>query len=195
MKILLGMPSVGMIPSKTVVSLLQTAERGKVEPVIVTGSLVYDSRDQIATFAVNEGYDYVLYADSDMVFSASDLKMLLAHNTDIVSGLYVTRTGSQKNVAYKEIHKRINDPYRAPELIHDTLDTGYGKIAAVGFGFCLIRTEVLKCMFKRYKSLFEPKWGFGEDIAFCVRAKKCGYDIYIDRDVKIGHVGETVYSR
>ena len=69
MKVLLGMPSVGMIPAKTVISLLQTVERGKVEPVIVTGSLIYDSRDQIATYAVNEGYDYVLYADSDMVFS------------------------------------------------------------------------------------------------------------------------------
>ena len=194
MKVLLGMPSVGMIPAKTVISLLQTVERGKVEPVIVTGSLIYDSRDQIATYAVNEGYDYVLYADSDMVFSAGDLKMLLAHNTDIVSGLYVTRKGEKKNVAYTEVHKRVNEPFKAPVLVHDTLDTGYGKIAAVGFGFCLIRTEVLKTMFNKYKSLFEPKWGFGEDIAFCVRARKCGYEIWLDRDVKLGHVGEKIYE-
>lgn len=195
MKILLGMPSVGMIPSKTVISLLQTVKKGYVEPVIVTGSLVYDSRDQIATFAVNEGYDYVLYVDSDMIFSADDLKKLLAHDTDIVSGLYVTRHGENKNVAYSEIHKRVDNPYKPPELINDTRDYGYGKIAACGFGFVLIKTGVLKTMFERYRSLFEPKWGFGEDIAFCHRAKKCGYKIYIDRDVKIGHIGETTYSK
>ena len=195
MKILLGMPSVGMIPAKTVISLLQTVKKGVVDAVIVTGSLVYDSRDEIATYAVNNGYDYVLYADSDMIFGKEDLSNLLAHDDDIVSGLYVTRHGENKNVAYTKIIKREEKPYKAPELVHDTETEGYSEIAAVGFGFCLIKIDVLKTMFKRYKSLFEPKWGFGEDIAFCHRAKKCGYKIHIDRDVKLGHIGDVIYSR
>lgn len=194
MIILLGMPTVGKIPTKTAISLLQTVKKGAVEPLLVEGSLVYDSRDQIATFAVNNGYDYVLYADSDMIFSADDLNKLIAHDADIVSGLYVTRHGEQKNVAYKKIITRRRFPYRQPELINDTLTSGYSEIAAVGFGFVLIKTSAIKSMLKRYKSLFEPRWGVGEDIAFCLRAKKCGYKIYIDRDVKLGHIGEKVYE-
>lgn len=194
MRILLGMPCVREIPTKTVISLLQTVQKGVVEPMIVEGSLIYDSRDAIAKYAVDNDYDYVLYADSDMVFSANDLERLVSHDTDICSGLYVTRRGENKNVCYSKIITRRRFPYRQPELIHDTKTSGYGAVAAVGFGFCLIKCSVLKSMFKRYKSLFEPKWGVGEDIAFCIRARKCGYEIFTDRDVNLGHIGEAVFS-
>ena len=194
MRILLGMPCMRTIPYQTVISLLSTVQKGVVDPCMIEGSLVYDARDTIAKFAVENDYDYVLYADSDMVFDAEDLKKLVAHDKDIVSGLYVSRNGTNENVAYKDVITRRRFPYREPKLIHDTGTTGYVEISAVGFGFCLIRVEAIKTMLKRYKSLFEPKWGVGEDIAFCLRAKRCGYKIWLDRDVKLGHVGEKVYS-
>lgn len=193
MKILLGMPCMRTIPYQTTVSLLRTCQAGSVEPCMVEGSLVYDSRDYIASFAVNKGFDYVLYADSDMVFSSDDLKKLLSHDDDIVSGYYVSRDGNEKPVIYSKIITRRRFPFRLPELIPDNKTAGFGPVAACGFGFCLIKTSVLKSMLKRYKSLFEPKWGVGEDIAFCIRAKRCGYQVFCDRDVKLGHVGQKVY--
>lgn len=193
MKILLGMPCMRTIPYQTTASLLKTCQVGAVEPCMVEGSLVYDARDYIASYAVNNGYDYVLYADSDMVFSADDLKKLLAHNTDIVSGYYVSRTGEEEPVIYSKIITRRRFPLRMPKLIRDYGITGYGRVAACGFGFCLIKTSVLKTMYKRYKSLFEPKWGVGEDIAFCIRARRSGFKVFCDRDVKLGHVGQKIY--
>ena len=193
MKILLGMPCMRTIPYRTVMSLLRTAKRGAVEPMVVEGSLVYDARDTIAQCAVENGYDYVLFADSDMEFDKPDIERLLEHNVDICSGLYVTRDGQNKNVAYSEIITRRRFPYREPKIVNDNTSSGYGSVAAVGFGFCLIKTSVFKSMFKRYKSLFEPRWGVGEDIAFCIRASRCGFKIFIDRDVKLGHIGEKVY--
>lgn len=194
MRVLLGMPCMRTIPYRTVVSLLQTAKRGAVDPCMVEGSLVYDAREHIAHFAIDNGYDYVLYADSDMVFDANDLNRLMAHDADICTGLYVTRNENRNNVAYKQIITRRRFPFRSPKLIEDTATAGYGSVLACGFGFCLIKTKVLDSMYKRYKSLFEPKWGVGEDVAFCIRARKCGYKINIDRDVKLGHVGEKVYE-
>lgn len=194
MKILLGMPSTGKIPTRTAISLLQTVERGKVDPFIVTGSLVYDARDTIARFAVDNGYDYILYADSDMVFDADDLKKLLAHDVGICSGLYVTRDGRNENVVYKKIITRRRFPYRQPKLIADNETSGFASVAACGFGFVLIKVSVVKCMLKYFKSLFEPFKGVGEDIAFCIRARRCGFKTYVDRDVKLGHVGEVVYG-
>lgn len=193
MRILIGMPCVREIPMKTVRSLLATAQRGVVDVMFVEGSLIYDSRDSIAHTAVENGYDYILYADSDMVFDSEDLKKLVAHDTDIVSGLYVTRHGEDNNVCYTDVITRRRFPYRQPKLIHDTKSTGYSEIAAVGFGFCLIKTSVIKTLFKYYKSIFEPKWGVGEDIAFCIRARRHGFKIFVDRDVRLGHIGEKVY--
>ena len=194
MRVLLGMPCMRSIPFKTVVSLLRTAKKGAVEPFMVEGSLVYDSRDAIAKFAIENDFDYVLYVDSDMVFDSEDLNRLLAHNADICTGLYVTRNGENTNVAYSRVIKGRRFPARESKLIVDTRSSGYDRVAACGFGFCLIRTEVIKCMLKRYKSLFEPKWSVGEDIAFCLRAQECGYEVYIDRDVKLGHIGDIVYG-
>jgi len=194
MRVLLGMPCIRTIPTKTVISLLQTAKKGVVDPMLVEGSLIYDSRDAIAHYAVENDYDYILYADSDMIFCADDLNKLMSHDTDIVSGLYVTRHGENRNVCYKKIITRRRFPFRSPKLVHDMSTSGYAEIAACGFGFCLIKCETIKSMLKRYKSLFEPKWGVGEDIAFCIRAKKCGYKVMIDRDVKLGHIGEIVYN-
>lgn len=193
MKILLGMPCIRTIPFKTVISLLQTVQKGAVEPLLVEGSLVYDARDTIAQFAVDNNFDYVLYVDSDMVFGAEDVKQLVSHDADIVSGRYITRRGEGQNVCYTKVIPRRRFPFRKPKLIVDSGVTGYGPVAACGFGFCLIKTEVIKTMLKHYKSLFEPKWGVGEDIAFCIRAHKCGYEVFTDRDVKLGHIGETVF--
>ena len=194
MRILLGMPCIKNIPFKTVVSLLQTAQKGVVEPLMVEGSLIYDARETIAKFAIQKNYDYVLYVDSDMVFTAEDVKKLVSHDADICSGLYVSRRGENKNIIYRDVITRRRFPKRDPKLIHDTLTSGYGEIAACGFGFCLIKTSVMKSMYKKYKALFEPFKGVGEDIAFCIRARQCGYKIFTDRDVKLGHVGDQVYT-
>lgn len=142
MRILLGMPSTGNIPSRTVLSLLQTVERGKVDFMIVTGSLVYNARETIINYAIDKDYDYILFADSDMVFNTDDLKKLLAHNVGICSGLYVTRDGENNNVAYSKIITRRRFPFRSPKLIVDNTSSGFGRVAACGFGFCLIKTSV-----------------------------------------------------
>ena len=150
MKILLGMPCVHSIPVKTVGSLFRTAQKGYIEPLLVEGSLIYDSRDIIAHTAVENDYDYVLYADSDMVFSLEDVEKLLAHKVGICSGLYVTRRGENKNVIYTKVIKRRRFPYREPRLIHDNGSEGFGRVKACGFGFVLIKTSVLKTMFKHW---------------------------------------------
>ena len=49
-------------------------------------------------------------------------------------------------------------------------------------------------MYKYYKSLFEPKKGVGEDVIFSIRARRIGYKTFIDRDVKLGHIGEVVIN-
>lgn len=194
MKILLAIPTTGRIPIQTVSSILETVEKGKVDLLMMSGSLIYDARDSFAKYAVDNGYDFILYADSDMIFNKEDLMRLLAHNVGICSGLYVRRDGSGENVAYSKIITRRRFPYREPKLIVDSTSSGFGPVSACGFGFCLIRCSVLKCMYKYYKSLFEPFKGVGEDIAFCIRAKRIGFKTFIDRDVKLGHVGEKVYE-
>ncbi len=66
----------------------------------------------------------------------------------------------------------------------------------VGTAFLLIKTEVFKDILEKYNTYpFQPISGYGEDLSFCVRARGCGYKIYIDHDLTIGHIGKKVYTK
>lgn len=51
-------------------------------------SLVSRARNSAAAAALHYGTDYLLFIDSDVVFDAKDVFKLLAHDKDIVSGIY-----------------------------------------------------------------------------------------------------------
>ena len=45
-----------------------------------------------------------------------------------------------------------------------------------------------------HKTWFTPFNGFGEDLAFCLRARDLGYKIWCDPKIKCGHVGQLVVN-
>jgi hypothetical protein len=45
---------------------------------------------------------------------------------------------------------------------------------------------------KKYKTCFTPMKDYGEDLAFCIRAKECGYTLYAEPTAICGHVGHIV---
>lgn len=200
MNVLLGMPTIGSIPLQTVTSLLAITRADiNVAPMLVANSLVYTARDLICEFATEQNFDAVLFVDSDMVFNPKDyyelMNVMAEKNLDMVSGTYCTRLGDPRIVAYKKVEKRTARPFRKANIVNVDMksECELEEVAAVGMGFCLIKTSLLKKMMKDYASLFEPKWGVGEDIAFCIRAKQYT-DIMLDREVKLGHLGQQVIN-
>jgi len=46
-----------------------------------------------------------------------------------------------------------------------------------------------------FEFLKDPSSGeLGEDISFCLKARECGYEIYADSTIQVGHVGNYAYS-
>ena len=41
---------------------------------------------------------------------------------------------------------------------------------------------------------FMPTAGFGEDLSFCMRARKAGIKLWCDSRVKCGHIGTKIYT-
>lgn len=165
------------------------------------GGLVFDARDEAAQIAVNMGYDYILYIDSDMLFEPSALLKALAHDDDIVTGLYFKRKGNHEPVIYKTIDRRTDGEYgvlsHSVATVETDIDRPYFPVEGCGFGFVLIKTEVLTKMFSKHVSLFEPIPGMGEDLSFCQRIKEDfpEYKIMCDSEIWLGHMGEYVFER
>lgn len=174
MKILVGIPCMEMMHTKTVVSLFGLIVPEGTDFYFHSGSVVHEARNNIAIKAINEGYDYVLWVDSDMVVPEGALMRLLKDDKDVVAGLYHKRQLPKEPVVYIA-GKSVED---IPEDIFEC--------DAIGFGCVLTKVSMLKEMVKY--GMFHPAFGEGEDISFCRRAKQKGYKIYCDPKVKCGHL-------
>lgn len=192
MKVLIGVPNTGEIPSETVESLLYLRQPCECHVKLVTGSLVYTARDNLSIIAVNHQFDYLLFIDSDMVFPKSALERLIEHDADIVTGMCTTKHSPYNPCVYRKIGQRGETEAFAE---HETdVFRDYFEIAGCGMAFCLIKVSVLKELFKTSRSCFEPLPGLGEDLSFCLRATQRGFKIYCDGTLKIGHIGKRIAS-
>ena len=195
MKVLIGMPTLGEIPVKTVASLLALDKPAGSEIGFVSNSLVYDARNELCQRAINGGFDYLFFLDSDMIFPADTLTKLMALNTDIATAVCYARQGKHEPCIYEKLVKRNLFHESAAECFTD-VSKGVFDVAGCGMAVCLIKADVLKRLVKKYKGTpFEPFGNMGEDLAFCYRARKLGYKIKADGAIPIGHIGESVITQ
>lgn len=191
MKLLIGIPTLDFMHTEFVRSLTGLLVRLKDDGVdfeldIESGTLVYLARERIAQKAINNGFDWVLWLDSDMVFSPSILDDLMFSGKEFVSGIYHARRKGYASVIFKEYSGKVE---RFEEYPTDTF-----KIAACGFGAVLTKTSVLKDVFTAYRTCFLPLPALGEDLAFCDRAHGIGCEIWCEPSVVCGHIGHiTIY--
>lgn len=186
MKVLVAVPCTDEIDVGFVNCLLGLKQMGETAVILLTGSLIYASREALADKAVNEGFDYVMWLDSDMTFPPTLMLDLIAQDKDIVTGICAMRRKPFLPCIFKE-----DDGYKAITEWSDRLF----EVDACGFGAVLTKVSVLEKMFDTYQTCFQPIYGFGEDLSFCKRAKELGYKIYANPNVEIGHIGKTIVTK
>lgn len=197
MIIAVGIPCMGSICAETVGSLLRLPMAYRdidFKPYIISHSLVYDARNMLVEYALSVNADYLLFVDSDILFPQDALANLINQNKQVISGVYYAKMDEPKTqIVYDEIKplSLFNKTPSVNSVKHKI--TSPEVIKACGMGFCLIRTDALRKVLKKYKSPFEPMKGMGEDIAFCYRLGKVGIPIYA-MDVKLEHIGSKRYK-
>lgn len=182
-KILMCVPSTRDIPVEVFQSIYSLGT--PVDLQILQGSLVDDAREAMAHNAIDNGYDYILWCDSDMTFGADALNQLLADKKDIVCGVFFKRTPPYTPCIYKRTEKGI-------AIYHDYPDNQLFEIAECGCAFTLMRVKCLKDVLDEYGCMFRRAYPYGEDLSFMKRWQKLSPDnkLYCDSRVKIGHVAQ-----
>jgi len=128
-------------------------------------------------------FTHMLWIDDDQVFNPDMAVALARHDVDMVSGLYFGRTAPHHPVAY--IKDDSKDPYKHFPLT-DVPATLF-EIDAAGFGAMFMRVDVFKRVPEPW---FTLDWRAGEDIAFCVEARKHGVKMFCDGTYRLGHIGD-----
>jgi stalled ribosome alternative rescue factor ArfA len=153
-------------------------------------------------------YDYIVFIDEDNAPTFEQVKRLLSHNTNIVAGLYHMKCRDKFAAVEKadmryfekhgnfqfltdkdiEIYRQIAIKKEKPQLKNFLLPVFY-----TGFGCIVIKQGVFEKIGYPY---FLPEFLklsnkvvdlCSEDVSFCIRAKKAGFQPYVDIGVIFPH--------
>ena len=145
------------------------------------------ARNELVTRAYYRGADYILFVDDDIWPPRDGINKLIQSNLPIVGGLCRYRTIKKQWVIF-------------PESKSD--EAGVIEVDETGCGFLLIKREVITTMagtfdvsdYEFFKWAGSTRAPNGEDSTFCRLAKKAGFKIYIDTEVKCGHHDLVVFD-
>lgn len=144
-------------------------------------------------------YDYLMWIDSDMVFTPAQFQRLLSHQADIVAGLYRMEDGRQlaavKDWDEEHFAKHGAFQFLGPEDVRDAQELI--EVAYAGMGFMLVRQGVFEKLEYPWFKPVEKRIGDAvdftmEDVAFCLRAREIGFRILVDPAVGVGHEKQVV---
>ena len=193
MKLLIAVPTLDTVPVDFLESLSKLIIRLKDDGVdfalkIEAGTLVYFARENLARYAIANRFTHVLWLDSDMVFSEEIVEDLQFCGKDIVTGIAHSRRPPFSSCLFTEIYPGV-------EKFKGEYPQQAFKVAACGMACVLMSVKVLDAVYNKFGNMFQPlnePLTYGEDVAFCWRAAQCGFDIWAEPTVRVGHVGRRV---
>lgn len=162
-------------------------------------------RSMIATAALYDGFDDLLWIDSDIAFSLDAVEKLRAHEVTVVGGVY----------AQKGRRRLCMNPLSLPAKITFGQDGGLIEVAHIATGFLLTRRaayddirrhfDLPRCgeqepgIIPFFHSIVDgdKEKGFrylSEDFSFCERARASGHKVHADTSIRLGHVGHYEYA-
>ena len=160
-------------------------------------TVVIEPNSGTAYISINQSdADYVLWFDSDMTFKPDIVKRLLEsiEGKDFISGLYFNRRPPFSPVISTDLKMNKDGFISATPVTSYT--KGIMKIRGCGFGCVLMKKQVMRDVKDRFQSMFAMLNNgiVGEDYSFCAKAMMCGYKLYCDTRILLGHMTDTVVS-
>lgn len=199
-KTLIAVPCMDMMHTGFVRAFTSLAKPENAAVAFIPGTLIYEARNTIAQNAVREGFEQVLWLDSDMDIPPDTMVRLAADmdtGKDFVTAMYYRRKPPTNPVVFDKVEWKVHDSgvveTGATSYLHYPPGQVF-EIAGAGFGCCMTSGNLLKATVERYGSPFTPLMGMGEDLAFCWRAGQMGFKMYCDSRIICGHIGQYTYS-
>ena len=150
-------------------------------------SILPFSRHSMLKSAIDEGFKYALFLDSDMSFPNDAVHYLIAANKPIIGANYMVKAMNSRWIAIKD-----------DKVVSSTGKTGIEQVDRIGTGLMLIKCDAIKEMEYPF---FDFTWNGnhheGEDFYFCNKATAMGLGIWVHHGLaqQIGHVGSYEFNK
>ena len=147
------------------------------------------AREYAAKAALSIGAEYLLMTDNDGIFPIDLFERLVRHQVDIVAPLAFTRNDPYLPVIYcmeEGFDTATRKPYSMSRYVTKYPKNAVVECDAVGFHAVLIRMAIFQKISPPY---FFNLASTGEDIYFCLRARKeAGARVFCDTSISTGHL-------
>jgi len=170
------------------------------------GMPIDTTRDSMVKDALKMGFEYIFFWDSDVLLPDNAFTNLFSHNFPLINGMYKAK---KPTGFYWDAWKKIKTPEGKEAFA--PIATWVGRVVevdVVGAGCMLVHRSV----FEKIKSVYPATPFFywsrdrdprvldamglpdpllrdvSEDFWFCILAKKCGFPILVDTDVRCRHI-------
>lgn len=169
-------------------------------------AIMSDGRNMMFDEAIQQGCDHLLFVDSDMEFPADGLTRLLAHQKDVVGGVYYSRKHPFNPICYnfRRDDGRISSLSEIPEALF--------QLEVIGTGFLLVSRRVIElfndnlgrhpymtpwikglvqdtCINKPFNLItLNSGSQISEDVSFCMRLIEMGVELWADPTIRLGHM-------
>lgn len=195
MRLAIGGPTRDTVPASVMVRIAElyakTRERGPWAEVglrFLESTYIHCGRELTLEAVKKQGFDHLLWIDTDMSVPAELAILLAAHNRPVVGVNYRVRQPSGLFTAQRADKTRVATTEAS---------TGLEAVAALGFGAVLMRTDVVDTLGRPWfrHGINDGGGDIGEDITFFAGLRAAGYEIWLDHDLSktIGHVGQYTY--
>jgi hypothetical protein len=134
---------------------------------------------------------------------------LLSHKTDFVAGMYRFKNDNESYpFRYLENTATVINPETGEPAANGVIE-----VESVPIGFSRISRSAMERLIEAHKDktfvhgslkeftchlLFDVHYSngqyWGEDFVFCKKFRDIGGKIYVDPDIKLGHIGQKVYA-
>jgi hypothetical protein len=164
------------------------------------------ARSELATQALSEGYEEILWIDSDVGFAPEAVDRLRSHGLPLVGALYAKRGKREFACSF------------LPGSGEITLGEGGGPVEVryIGTAFLLTHRRVYEDVARTFDLpvcnarfqvpavpyflpmvLRDPPadhWYLSEDWSFCERARQAGHKVMVDTAIRLWHFGRYGYG-
>lgn len=158
------------------------------------GTLIHFARNMliaqntIVRPEIDKRFTHFLALDSDISFNDAHVQMLIDADKDIISGVYRKPEFDGRVVAGRMTPK-------GPVFVREI--NGIEEMDWCGMGFCLINRRVFETIPAPWYELPIEQEGkhyraYGEDVAFCRKAKEHGFKTYVHGGCEVEHLPKKI---
>ena len=183
-------------------------------------SLITRARNHVAHAFLNSDCSHLLFIDADIAFDPLDVIKLINHDLDVVCGGYPAKMfdwnsvyrAAQMGISPADLPKYAS-PYIYNRIDNEKQEGDLIEVKESGTGFMMIKKSVFEKLIPHvasyamnqfdsvgyrhsefFSTMIDDDILISEDYFFCRKWRSIGGRIYVDRTIKLNHIGSHVYQ-